>query len=818
MASFVSLQRAILIALTTSLVGCAAGNVTETGTASQPLVSSMVKANGVVHGGQNPIAGAYIQLYAVGAGAYGAGAYPLIQTGTQADGSVQSIVSTNSAGNFTITGDYQCPSATTQVYITAVGGNPGLSNGTNNNSALIAALGNCGNLNSNTYIVINEVTTVAAVWALQGFSGYSATGATASLYWNGGSNNGSATTPATGFSVGAPASNAQGLANSFLVASNLANITTGGSPGNNTSGNISNVEYGTINLLGNVLASCVNSAGGTAGDSSNCGNLFADVTPTGVTAPQDTLQAAYLIARNPGNNVATIAGLSISSPPFNPAATTFNDFTIAYNIGGAVQTTYNTTFASPNWIAFDSFGNAWVYNMDIDGTGGSTGQTATSPYEPYLTELDPAGNPLTTVRQYYSSSNLFTIGNTSGSAFSNNHPGKLVVDTNNNVYADDPATGAIFAINGSTGAGVASTGVFATNAVQTGVSVAAGSANIQNMALDGQGYLWFVTGAAGAAPFATSGGYTQSLPTSSFSSNATPSGLTSVATGSNSYGFVIDNTSPTAANGAPYLWVGNTSNCTGNTTTGNPTLATTTAYGDIYPVATNTLGSQTKGNEAGFKAVTSSGVSTTSCSTTSYPTQLAQVNATFGGISYLAAPIAQPYALAVDSGNSLWIMNEFTAAAVSGSSAGQYSAVPELSVTHLTPNYGAAGTTVTFTNVAEGTGSALSTPVGGADTYSDFEIAVDGASNFWTTAPGVLAEFNYSGASNTVNPVSPTAGYKGSGSPNRSAASRKEIAIDRSGNIWSPNGSSNGNFITVIVGAATPVYTPLVPGHEGALP
>jgi hypothetical protein len=644
------------------VAGCGLGNA-GTSAATASAGTPALKMTGTVHGGQNPVSKSFVQLYVAGTSGYGAGATPLIKTAVQSDGSVQSTVFTDASGNFAITGDYTCPTSTAQVYLTAVGGNPGLQGtqaGTNNTDlALVAALGNCGNLSASTNVFINEVTTVAAVWALQGFAGSSATGLNTSLYYNGGSYDGTVATPATGFSFGSSSTNTQGLANAMLVAQNLANTKTGVSPGTNTAANLTVVESSTVNLLGNVLSSCVNSVGGASGDGSNCGNLFAGVNSTGATVPQDTLQAALLIARNPTYNVANLAAMSpASGAPFNPAAATFlNDFTIGYNIGGAVQTTYNGTFASPFWIAFDTFGNAWIYNLDLDGTGGVNGQTATSPYVPYLTELDAAGNPLTTVRQYYSSGSLVSIGGGSGAAFSSNHPAKLVVDTNNNVYAGDPLSGAIFAVNGSTGAGVASAGVFTTNAVVTGDTTTAGGSNIQNMAIDGQGNLWFHSAAAGASPFATAAGYVQTFPTSTFASNTPPSSVTTVFTGGNTYGLAIDNTLASAANGAPYLYTGNSGNCTGNTTAGSPTLAVTTAYGDLEPVNTTTAGSQVKGQEAGFKAITSSGVSTTSCSTTGYPTQLANVNVTFNGTTYAAAPIAQPYAIAVDSTNSLWVMN-----------------------------------------------------------------------------------------------------------------------------------------------------------------
>ena len=71
---------------------------------------------------------------------------------------------------FSITGDYTCPSGSTPVYMYITGGNPGLTAGTNNTSiALMGLLGYCGDLTPSTLLVINEMTTVAAVYALAPF-------------------------------------------------------------------------------------------------------------------------------------------------------------------------------------------------------------------------------------------------------------------------------------------------------------------------------------------------------------------------------------------------------------------------------------------------------------------------------------------------------------------------------------------------------------------------------------------------------------------------------------------------------------------------
>jgi hypothetical protein len=86
------------------LGGCAQN---QPGKVTEPLAR-----HSSVHGGQQPVSGATLQLYAVGTTGDGSAATPLL---TQA-------VTSDANGNFDITGGYTCPSASTLVYITATGG------------------------------------------------------------------------------------------------------------------------------------------------------------------------------------------------------------------------------------------------------------------------------------------------------------------------------------------------------------------------------------------------------------------------------------------------------------------------------------------------------------------------------------------------------------------------------------------------------------------------------------------------------------------------------------------------------------------------
>ncbi len=93
---------------------------------SQAAQSALPALAGAVHGGQQPIAGASIYLYAAGATGPGKGASNLLTTPAV----------TGADGSFSITGTFTCPTSTTQVYLLAQGGNPGLVAGTNNTAIL----------------------------------------------------------------------------------------------------------------------------------------------------------------------------------------------------------------------------------------------------------------------------------------------------------------------------------------------------------------------------------------------------------------------------------------------------------------------------------------------------------------------------------------------------------------------------------------------------------------------------------------------------------------------------------------------------------
>ena len=316
---------------TAALTGCGLG---PNASYQVPTAVKGAAIQGSVHGGQQAVVGATIKLYATGSTGYGSQYAYTTGTGNLLTTTVTSV----GGGNFSITGDYTCPSASTPVYLVALGGNSGFT--TNNNLALMAALGPCGNLMDSTFVTINEVTTVASVYALAPFM----TGATSAYA-----------------TIGTSASNATGLANAMADVNVLANVATGDPAASLASPYASTVVSGAtmpvpaIDTLADIIAACVNSGGGAAGSNTNCGTLFTATTQNG-TAPTDTITALLNIAEHPASNVSTLYGLPVAASPFQPTLTSQpNDFLLAANFtaGGISQ---------PTALATDASGNVWTTN------------------------------------------------------------------------------------------------------------------------------------------------------------------------------------------------------------------------------------------------------------------------------------------------------------------------------------------------------------------------------------------------------------------------------------------------------------------------
>jgi streptogramin lyase len=266
--------------------------------------------------GKLPLIGASVQLYAAGASGNGSSGNALLA----------SALTTDANGTFTVPAGYMCPAASSEVYVVARGGKAGAATSANSAIVLLTALGTCNQVAAS--VVVNEVTTVAATYALSQFL-------------------------SAGGNVGASSTNSVGLQNAVAMALALADITVGSSPGATFAANGSS-PASRINSVANMLNVC-------AVSSNACGTLFAATTPAGGTMPSNTLDAALNLVRNPAANVASLYAFSAGSSAFAPVVIPVppllvpSDWTLFVNYTGGGMN-------SPSGLGIDSAGNVWVAN------------------------------------------------------------------------------------------------------------------------------------------------------------------------------------------------------------------------------------------------------------------------------------------------------------------------------------------------------------------------------------------------------------------------------------------------------------------------
>ncbi len=379
-----SLQLRLAFSLLASLlvIGCGSvsqqltSNSTST-TSTQPPAPATTPGSpiaGNVHGGQQPVTGAHIYLLAGNPAGYGAPSISLLnpsQPGVLID-AVGNYVLTDNSGNFAISGDYTCTEGQ-QVYLLALGGNPGLPPGEDNPAlALMSAFGECpaGYTNFATtvpFVFINEVTTVVAAYALSGYM-----------------------TDTTHLGYAPSVAAIRGIANSFHTVDSLVDTSNGLARIQNAGGN-GTVPQAEINSLANLLVNCVNSDG-----TADCATLFSSAPAPDGKLPTDTVSAIVNIAHNPAANVSALYAASILTTPFQPALTAApNDWSIAI--------TYNApNLVGPYFPAIDSLGNLWVPGYvsnnltEFDPTGkilSGNGFTGGGLNLPYSVTIDGSDDP-----------------------------------------------------------------------------------------------------------------------------------------------------------------------------------------------------------------------------------------------------------------------------------------------------------------------------------------------------------------------------------------------------------------------------------------
>lgn len=464
------------------LIGCSANFGDSPNNPTQ--VTAQVK--GVIHGGQQPIVGAHVFLFAANSGGYGQPSVNLLTAGDGSDPGYGNYFLTDAAGSFNLNGDFTCPAGNPVTYMLATQGNPGLVAGTNNTAiSLMAALGPCSSLGSIPFVWMNEVTTVAAAYA---FSGYM----TDSIHLS---------SSGTALALAA-------LTSAAANAGNLVNRTTGQAyattPGSSSGGVTGTVPVTTLNTLANILASCINTNGSTASGSS-CGTLFslatADGTATGAM-PTETATAMLNLVHYPVASAANIAALYVlttSTAPFNPSLTAAPPtWVIGIDYSGGFS--FPNTFQSPA-LAIDAAGNVWAVNSSGNGVTEITAAGTTASYfsysgghinHPSTIAIDSAGNAWVV----NSSGNTVTeiMGSGAAATYFTYYGGGSILAPYG--FGGGPLSLAIDAANsawvvggGNTVTEITGSGATASNSIYS-IGSGSGSPGPEGIAIDGAGNAW----------------------------------------------------------------------------------------------------------------------------------------------------------------------------------------------------------------------------------------------------------------------------------------------------------------------------------------
>jgi len=783
-----------------ALCGCA--NMVTT---APDTYSPAATITGRVHGGQFPVYNATVKLYTSGTSGYGAGSTLQATTTSDVNGNFSFTKETGLGG--VVDGGasalWKCPSTGNPlVYITAVGGNTqgtGVTTTNNAASGLIAAIGLCSNVTSSTQVGLNEISTVATVYAL---ANYINPGATAGAESIGTSSSTQGTT---------------GLDNAYLTIANLASIANGqpvtstAYPGTGSALGATMTatpESAKLVTIANILAACINTA---AASSNNCADLFASASPpTPSTTSQpgatfstaaDTIQAAYYLATNPANNgtftscfnggttkTACLWGLASSTSPFQTGLSAApSDWTIGITYLGSLGTgtCANGDFllAAPYHAAVDANGNIWYIN------GGSTISS--------LVELSPVGQP------------IVCTGNLSTGR-------GLTIDVNGNVWGSFNGT----ATNGIVEyvPGTSTLTVWPVpSGNQTYEMTADGFGNVfYNMNASG-GTLWeFVNAANLSAPIAPvqiAGPFNGTSSTTQGYIQIDPQGRIWNATSTVGDLFEIYPKASAEATITAYAVAGGTVTFTAANSfaTGNTVQVSglTTAEGLLLDNQTYTITAATAStftaatSAATIAATTDSGTAIIPGSAASYSTAtLTTVNTSYG--------------IAIDSNN--YIYQGTTCCAGTG----------DREAVKWTPGAAGADTYTASSQNFAGVNGVRSTVVDGASNvfygneYPNSSGATISAgtysvSELTTSGSGTTATFTaLSPAGSVPGTCSTSAGCGTTGGFFDSDFQEPlDMQIDPSGNLWVLNTfnyavtTSNGLTITELVGAAVPVVTPL---------
>ena len=336
---------------------------------SLTIQASQAVVRGRVTAGAHAVRGASVLLYAVGMQGYGSPSTLL----SPLDGSE---ITTDDAGKFSIAVAETCPSASTQLYVVAQGGNAG--GGENPDLTFMTPVGSCSQFGSIHGITVNEVSTVVSAYAL-------------ALFMRDASH------------VGTVSSNPAGLENAVALGHRLVDAESG-TVRTSALGDGGSLPEAKINTLANLLNRCALTAGGTLADGSECSNLFA---MTGGRATKNTLDAALFIARHGNDPVLTesLYRAAGDDGPFAPAlqaspadwtlALTFlygeqTEPVLAFDASGCVQIANQlagSASRTPRNTVVDCSGNGWSIDTALHSIIENIGDAA--PEIPLPSRTDP---------------------------------------------------------------------------------------------------------------------------------------------------------------------------------------------------------------------------------------------------------------------------------------------------------------------------------------------------------------------------------------------------------------------------------------------
>ena len=177
--------------------------------------------------------------------------------------------------------------------------------------------------------------------------------------------------------IGSTPAHASALSTAFDLVNQYVNFQNGQAPGPSLPAGY-DAASNDLRGLANVIASCVNTVGGTYNDSSPCGNLYFQSYPGSGAVPTDVLTALLYIRNNPTRNVSTIYNLAPPTSPFAPVnGSVPPDFTfpILPQPGTPIFSPAAGAYASAQTVTItDSDATAALY-YTTDGTTPTTNST-----------------------------------------------------------------------------------------------------------------------------------------------------------------------------------------------------------------------------------------------------------------------------------------------------------------------------------------------------------------------------------------------------------------------------------------------------------